>query len=305
MITDAFYSIEDYQKSLLADFTENDIATIPADCAVKSREHQYACPWCGVPLIIKTSPKGTAFYCCLPNQPHKAEICIRRETERVTHSFDGKGFSVEHFFSGLFNEPEPRDKSSSSDPFTYYEEPSESNPSSVQEDKEKIAAYTSIKQIVEDDVIVKGPNYPIGGGHSLKDMFMPGKWIPRFLPRFTGGQLILECIPSRIDYKRNRIDFFCFINKTDKSDKPDYYNFSLYFGKKKKPFETYCRKLFHKEKNADGTQRDVRSFSTVFIAGKWEREENNSSSRSNKPNTFRSVFYTPKQIYLPHQKIDK
>jgi|GEM_PF-2631120 len=294
MILDAYCSIDDYQRSQknVHEDTPRLVSAVDAE-----QGQDYYCCYCGAHLFRRTSDKGVAFYVCHRGEKHNHPICIRKDKESITHAVNSPEFSVDLFFNRLFN-PEHDTKTSERSAIIASE-----NKAKILEDSShdslRVLPYSSIQQLVDDDIKIKGRNAVIDyDSNKLVDLIVFKEWIRYVFPSFPGGKRILECCPNYCDLERRYLQFRCY-RKNQHIDTYDQYYFNLYFGSKEKQFNHFANLLFCNEANDSGSTRQKSKYSTVFVAGDWVTDGINNMWAGTKRETYKTDFLSPKQIYAP------
>ena len=302
MILEAYDSIEDYQRSKNNGY-EDPPRLISAVDAEQGQD--YYCPYCGAHIFRRVSDKGVSYYVCHKGEKHSVTTCIRKEKESITRAVNSPEFSLAHFFSGIFKS-EPEEKNGEGpDISTVVVDPGKKVklPDDAHHDSFRVLPYTSIQQLVDDDIKIKGRNEVIDyDKNQLVDLIVFKEWIRFVFPSFCGGRRILECVPNYCDLKRSYLRFRCYV-KNQHNDTYDQYYFNLYFGNKEKQFNRFANLLFSNEINDSGTTRPKSKYSTVFVAGDWKKDNINNMWSGTKHETYRADFESSKQIYAPKKHI--
>lgn len=302
MILDAYSSIDDYQR-----FKKNVFEDTPRlVSAVDAEQGQaYYCCYCGARLFRRTSDKGVSYYVCFSGEKHSHPTCIRKEKESMTRAVNSPEFSVDHFFSRIFNfEPETNNRETHEKSTSILETEKEAK---LSEDSRygsfRVLPYSSIQQLVDDDIKIRGRNAVIDyDRNKLVDLIVFKEWIRFVFPSFSGGKRIFECVPNYCDLERRYLQFRCYL-KNPQNDSFNHYYFNLYFGQKEKQFNRFASLLFINEANASGSTRPKSKYSTVFVAGDWEKDNVNNMWSGTKHETLKTDFSSSKQIYAPKKNL--
>ncbi len=297
MILDAYASIDDYQQSQknISEITPRLVSAVDAE-----QGQAYYCPYCGARLFRRISDKGVSYYVCHKGEKHRHPVCIRKEKESITRAVNSPNFSFDHFFGGILKSEPEEIEGETPKISTVIVEPGEKTklPEDPQHDSFRVLPYSSIQQLVDDDIKIKGRNAVIDyENHKLIDLIVFKEWIKFVFPSFFGGKRILECVPNYCDLDRRYLQFRCYV-KNPQNNFIDYY-LNIYFGKKEKQFNRFARMLFSNEASASGSTRPRSKYSTVFVAGDWEKDNVNNMWGGIKRETYRADFVSSKQIYAP------
>ena len=300
MILDAYASIDDYQQSQknISEITPRLVSAVDAE-----QGQAYYCPYCGARLFRRISDKGVSYYVCHKGEKHRHPVCIRKEKESITRAVNSPNFSVDHFFDGILK-LEVKDEETP-DPPTGIIEPGKKTkpPEDPSHGSFRVLPYSSIQQLVDDDIKIKGRNAIIDyENHKLIDLVVVKEWIRFVFPSFSGGKRILECVPNYCDLDRRYLQFRCYM-KNQQNDSFSHYYFNLYFGEKEKQFNRFASLLFYNETNDSGATRHRSKYSTVFVAGDWEKDNVNNMWTGIKRETYRADFVSSKQIYAPKKHV--
>ena len=298
MILDAYCSIDDYQQSQInvSEFTRR---LVSADDAEQNQA--YYCPYCGAHLFRRLSDKGVSYYVCHKGEKHRHPTCIRKEKESITRAVNSSEFSVDHFFSGILkSEPEEKNGETTEISTVMVETGEKAKlPEDARHGSYRVLAYSSIQQLVDDDIKIKGRDAVIDyDSNKLVDLIVFKEWIRFVFPTFPGGKRVLECAPNYCDLERRYLQFRCYV-RNQHNDTYDHYFFNLYFGSKEKQFNRFANLLFTKEANESGSAHLKSNYSTVFVAGDWEKDSINNRWAGTKRETYKMDFVSSKQIYAP------
>ena len=302
MILDAYCSIDDYQRSQknVYEDTPRIVSAVDAE-----QGQDYYCCYCGAHLFRRTSDKGVSFYVCYKGEKHSHPICIRKEKESITRAVNSPEFSVDLFFNRLFNsEPKTNNSETLENATVILEsEKDVKNSEESSHDSFRVLPYSSIQQLVDDDIKIKGRNAVIDyDRNKLVDLIVFKEWIRFVFPSFTGGKRIFECVPNYCDLERRYLQFRCYV-RNQYNDTYDQYYFNLYFGQKEKQFNRFANLLFSNEANDSGSTRPKSKYSTVFVAGDWVIDSINNVWAGIKRETFKTDFVSAKQIYAPKKHL--
>lgn len=302
MILEAYGSIEDYQRSKINGY-EDTPKLISAVDAEQGKD--YYCPYCGAHIFRRVSDKGVSYYVCHKGAKHIDPTCIRKEKESITRAVNTPEFSVVHFFNRLFNS-EPEEKIGEGPEIPTVTVTSGGKVKLLDDehhDSFRVLPYSSIQQLVDDEIKIQGRNAVIDyNRNKLVDLIVFGEWIKFVIPSFSGGKRILECVPNYCDLKRRSLQFRCYVKDPEKDSFNDYY-FNLHFGKKEKQFDRFASLLFANEVNDSGSTRPKTKYSTVFVAGDWQKDNVNNVWKGKKHETYRADFESSKQIYAPKKHL--
>jgi hypothetical protein len=298
MILDAYASIDDYQQSQ-KNISENTPRLVSAVDAEQGQA--YYCCYCGARLFRRTSDKGVSYYVCFGGEKHSHPICIRKEKASTTYAVNSPEFSVVLFFNHLFDSESETESSKTREKATAiikFEKDAEDSENSSQ-DSFRVLPYSSIKQLIDDDIKIRGRNAVIDyDRNKLVDLIVFGEWLKDVWPSFSGGKRIFECIPNYCDLGRWYLQFRCYL-KNPPIGASNYYYLNLYFGQKEKQFNRFASLLFSNETNDSGSTRPKNKYRTVFVAGDWETDNINNYWAGTKHETFRADFVSSRQIYAP------
>ena len=223
----------------------------------------------------------------------------------MTRAVNSPEFSVDHFFSRIFNfEPETNNRETHEKSTSILETEKEAK---LSEDSRygsfRVLPYSSIQQLVDDDIKIRGRNAVIDyDRNKLVDLIVFKEWIRFVFPSFSGGKRIFECVPNYCDLERRYLQFRCYL-KNPQNDSFNHYYFNLYFGQKEKQFNRFASLLFINEANASGSTRPKSKYSTVFVAGDWEKDNVNNMWSGTKHETLKTDFSSSKQIYAPKKNL--
>lgn len=302
MILDAYCSIDYYQRSLKNTYED----TSKLVSAVDAEQGQaYYCCYCGSRLFRRTSDKGVSYYVCFSGEKHSHPICIRKEKASTTYAVNSPEFSVDLFFNRLFssdlekNNIETLEKSTA----IIESEKDAKDSKDSSHDSFRVLPYSSIKQLIDDDIKIRGRNAVIDyDRNKLVDLIVFKEWIRFVFPSFSGGKRIFECVPNYCDLERRYLQFRCYV-RNQHNDTYDQYYFNLYFGQKEKQFNRFANLLFSNEVNDSGSTRPKSKYSTVFVAGDWEKDNVNNMWSGTKHETLKTDFLSSKQIYAPKKNL--
>jgi len=265
----------------------------------------YYCPYCGAHLFRRISDKGVSYYVCHKGEKHRHPTCIRKEKESITRAVNSPEFSVDHFFSGILkSEPEEKNGETTEISTVMVDTGEKAKlPEDARHGSFRVLPYSSIQQLVDDDIKIKGRNAVIDyDKNQLVDLIVFKEWIRFVFPSFPGGKRILECCPNYCELERRYLQFRCYV-KNPHNDSFNNYYFNLYFGKKEKPFNRFASLLFSNEANDSGATRPKSKYSTVFVAGNWEKDNVNNMWADTKRETYKADFVSSKQIYAPKKHV--
>lgn len=296
MLTVAFKNPNDYKLVTKGVNLEN--KRIKAVSAVTRTT--YYCPYCGCRIYKKTSSNAIDFFARYRKEIHTNEVCKQIEkNNKKLYATDIPEFSVEDLFAHIFVEPkitstapkhpgwgtpdDPPDDfgvgsedDSSNDEIDPEEEESfieEDEDNEVLSDEPLIirkSPVTDISHLIDDLLYDRcGPNHLINNSKCIKlsDILLA---TPSFDCVFetpdilNGCRKILELQPD-YSFSGNKILCHIFNYKREKI------YFYLTF-EDKKEFNKACKKMFKKGTWENGTPRDERKFSSVFVASVWKKD---------------------------------
>lgn len=320
MLTIAFKNPNDYKFVTKGVNLENKM--IKAASAVTGTT--YYCPYCGCRIHKKTSSNAIDFFARYSGEIHANEECQQIEkNKKKLFVTDIPEFSVEDFFAHIFIEP----KNASIIPKHPGWEPSENPPDlfpevdptteedNLEEDEDifnqnededvssddniiiKKSPVTEISPLIDDLLDRRGPNYIINKSKGIKisDILLA-------TPSFDG----IFDTPNILDYNRKILEvqpdytlsgkrILCHIFNSNREKIYFYLTFE-----NDKEYNKACKKLFKKGTWDNGTPRDERKFSSVFVAAVWVRNPQgffDKKSQSTRPLFFGEIINAGTQIY--------
>ena len=287
---------------------------IPASNATKG--NTYYCPFCGAKIHKKTSQNGVDFFARNNGEIHTNEVCKQIDkNKKDLYTTYVPDFTEDNLWNHIFIEPKEDssnhkptgtdgpdnpsgdlfptsgdDSIDSSDD----EDESEDEPD-PEEDKDdyslgnetiiKQHPVVSISPLIEQLFDRRGPNYVINTGKNIRisDVLLAA---PSFGKVFENPDIINNCrkiIELQPDYSVGGDKILCHI--FDKEGNKIY--FVLCFADIKQ-HKKASKKMFTKGSWDNGAPRDIRKFSSIFVAGLWKKDPKGFFDK--KTQTIRPLF---------------
>lgn len=272
------------------------------------------CQYCGAKVHRKTSTRGLVFMALCNGAEHTHPICQRLVKRKASHNLSQ--FDLERMLANLPQDPPEEDSDALAEETacTPPEEVFPSNANRVADGKyihqvsidtqdsdaegqisdcETNDSYgrpcTSLRQLVEEDLLANLSAGSIINGKRAADVFI----LSRFLPDAINskdfqkkGARIIDCCPDRFSEDKHSIHF----KVCKKIDKKWYIcRFILYF-KSESKFREYVKKFFEKIVESDTIHWKPYENRRALIAAKWTRSKHGM--------VYYTRYYSSRQIYI-------